>query len=281
MKTILVTGSTGYIGHWIASELSREYKVKGFSRRNVDTSFELIQCNLLDEIPKTKFDILIHVAAIPDIKECEEKPKLAWKVNVDGTRKLLELAKENKAEKFVNISTGSVYSPTLKPLREESLIKPTNIYSETKYQAEKLVKTYSNIFEAVTLRLFFPYGPNTHPDKLVSRLIKRVAEGKPILLNKNNRPLLNPIYIKDLIELIKLTLKSNISGYEVFNVAGGETVDIKLLSEIIGRVMDKEVIFEETGKESPNYQALMVKVKKNLGFEPVTKLKEGIRETIK
>ncbi len=45
--------------------------------------------------------------------------------------------------------------------------------------------------------------------------------------------------------------------------------------------MDKEVIFEETGKESPNYQALMVKVKKNLGFEPVTKLKEGIRETIK
>ena len=144
MKTVLVTGSTGYIGHWIATDLIGNYKVKGFSRRNVDTSFELIQCDLLEELPKTDFDILIHVAAMADIKECEENTEIARKVNVEGTRKLLEMAKENNAEKVVYISTGSVYAPTLESLREESEIKPVNVYSETKYRAEELVKSYSN-----------------------------------------------------------------------------------------------------------------------------------------
>jgi nucleoside-diphosphate-sugar epimerase len=281
MKTVLVTGSTGYIGHLIATELIGNYKVKGFSRRNVDTSFELIQCDLLDELPITDFDILIHVAAIADINKCEEYPEIARKVNIEGTRKLLDMAKENNAEKVIYISTGSIYAPTLEPLREESEIKPVNVYSETKFRAEELVKSFSNHVPAIILRLFFPYGPNTHPQKLVSRLINRLEGGKPILLNNCNRPLINPIYINDLVELIKLTLISNESNYEVFNAGGGETVNIKQLGEIIGKVMEKEVKFEKTLNESPNYQALIVKAKEKLGFEPLTKLEKGIRETIK
>jgi len=280
MKKVLVTGSTGYIGHWISHVLNKDYNVIGLSRRKEKTDFKLINCDLLKNLPIIDFDILIHVAAMTDITECEEKPKQAKKVNVDGTKKLLEMAKENNVDRIVYISTGTVYAPTIDPINEDFKINPVNIYGKTKYQAEKIVQSYSSNFPATTLRLFFPYGPNTHPNKLISRLIKMVNMGEAILLNQGNRPLFNPIYITDLIDLVKLVLESSNPGYEVFNAGGGETVDIKQLGEIIGKVLEKKVTFEESDKDSSNYIALIEKARKKLGFKPVIKIEEGIRRSI-
>src|SRR3989338_6605388 len=153
MQKILVTGGAGYLGSVLCKNLlDRSYSVRCFDRLYFgighiqhlvkNKKFELIEGNLMDleRFPKLmeKADAVIHLAGIANDPTAELDPNLTRLVNYEASVKLAFLAKSHKVERFIFISSCSLYGKGLSDIVDEnSPINPVSIYAESKAMAEK------------------------------------------------------------------------------------------------------------------------------------------------
>ena len=154
MKNILVTGGAGYIGSHIVEKLVKKKFLKIFivddlstgHKRLINKKATFIKVNINKTklikkiILKNKIDTIIHLAAKTIVTESEKKPKLYYKVNVLGTKSLLNAAKNSLVKNFLFSSTAAVYGSKIRYVNENSKTFPDSIYGKTKLQAENLVK---------------------------------------------------------------------------------------------------------------------------------------------
>lgn len=154
MKNILVTGGAGYIGSHIVEKLVKKNFLKIFivddlstgHKRLINKKATFIKANINKTqlikkiILKNKIDTIIHLAAKTIVTESEKKPKLYYRVNVLGTRSLLNAAKNSLVKNFLFSSTAAVYGSKIRYVNENSKTLPDSIYGKTKLQAENLVK---------------------------------------------------------------------------------------------------------------------------------------------
>lgn len=104
------------------------------------TNIEMIKSFLLEKKPK----YIIHLAALASIPECEKDKALAWKINVESTKNLLELAKQSWIEKFIYLQTACIFSWENAPYNESSIPNPKHYYWFTKLVAEEIIKSYND-----------------------------------------------------------------------------------------------------------------------------------------
>ncbi|TFF93282.1 MAG: NAD(P)-dependent oxidoreductase [Promethearchaeota archaeon] len=156
---ILLTGAFGNVGQRTLKELlKREYQVTCFELKNENNQelkekllengeFKTIWGNITDKNDVNKAikgkDYIIHLAAIiPPLSE--SNPELAEKVNVEGTRNLVDAAKELPVSpRFILASSIAVFGPTMHlepPVTLDYPLNPSNTYSNTKVKAEKIVR---------------------------------------------------------------------------------------------------------------------------------------------
>ena len=130
---VLITGGTGKLG----KELCRVFSDSiAPSRKEMDiTNRERISSIFLTQ----QIDLVIHTAALTDIRRCEEDWKKAEEVNIHGTWNIIELCKIHGV-KFVYISTACVFDGENAPFSEDSKPSPKNFYSLTKFTAEQLIR---------------------------------------------------------------------------------------------------------------------------------------------
>ena len=135
----MITGSTGVLG----SELK-----KLFPDSISPTHQELDICDitaLKNFFNNTKIDMIIHTAALTTVRGCEENQSLAMKINVQGTKNLIEeFTNSNPSGRFVYISTACVFDGNCSMYTETSIPYPENFYSLTKLLGEYIVNTYEN-----------------------------------------------------------------------------------------------------------------------------------------
>ncbi len=278
---ILITGINSRLGTLIARKLSKNHEIIGLDLNDQGKfktiKFDLGSDNNLDTMLES-VDVCLHLAFITDVKYCEEKRKKAYDVNVVGTKKILDYCKNKKVKKFVLISTGGVYGFRDEPLKENMSPRPCDAYSSMKYEAEKLAEKYSKYFDVVVLRLFFPYGPETKVKSLINRLINNVRSGKAIILHKEGKPMINPIFITDLVEATCLFCLREFNGFNIFNIAGPETKSIKEIVLIIASIVGKDPIFEPSNRSFNNMVADINKLM--IHYRPKTKLRQGLKITI-
>lgn len=121
-------------------------------------------------------DIVFHLAGkVHSVPETKEEEKEFFRVNMEGTRNLLEAAKKNKVKRVVFYSTVGVYGKDADFHGDElSPCWPGSVYAKSKYQAEQLVLTSSNDGgpEGVVLRFPVVYGPLDRGN--IAKLIKAV-----------------------------------------------------------------------------------------------------------
>jgi dTDP-4-dehydrorhamnose reductase len=118
-------------------------------------------------------DVVIHTAAIPDLDICEAEPAKAYLVNVHGTRRVLEAAREVGAA-VVYISTDAVFDGKKStPYVESDLANPPTVYGRTKLRGEQIVQTLSNhwIFRVSVL-----FGPGK--TNFVEKGLRKIAAGQ-------------------------------------------------------------------------------------------------------
>jgi dihydroflavonol-4-reductase len=241
---ILLTGGTGFIGSQLAqSALRQGHRVTVASPINNDTErfrsemlaragIEVADAGLHDRDRLRELlagrDVVIHLAAAQH--EAEAPESHFRKVNVDGTRSLLELACEQGVRRFVHGSTIGVYGEAAtNELDEDSPLAPDNAYGRTKLEAERTVKEFSPIIETTIVRISETYGPG---DMRLLKLFRAIAKGRYVTLGagRNERQL---IYVDDLCRGLIAAARSVTAVGQTMILAGSERLTT---DDVVGEI---------------------------------------------
>jgi len=283
-RNIIITGGTGFIGSNLVNIFIKDDRVYNLSR-NKNEKCENIYWNLRDSIEcgniedkkfPSNIDTIIHCAAI--VGEGNYSKREYMEINTISTLELLEYCVSAGVKQFVYISTGGIYGFGNAPFCEEDQPKPKGIYSISKYFSEELCREYEGKLKITILRVFFPYGKD-QKGRLVSNLINKINNGEKIILNYEGMPLLNPIYVVDLCNVIKGIVDKKLEG--IYNVCGNEIVSIKELCKIISDTADiKNVLFCFNNKNIENILGNNQKIQSALNYSIKTTISEGIKRII-
>lgn len=290
---ILVTGSSGFIGKHLYTDLKRSgYNVIPTDIHK-DASQDTVVLDLVDSrgveniFNKNKIDAVIHLAAYVPSKFNNRECSKAFITNITSTQNLLESFSKTKAIKFVNISSIGVYGiVSQKTVTEKTIPNPGNLYCISKLITEKLCQQYSNQHKKyiTSLRIAAPYGPGQSKNTVVSGFIKNAQEGKNIEIFGKGERRQNFIYISDIIDAIKCALNYNGSG--IYNIGSKKSYSTLELAQIVQKIVSNnksKIVYTKENDLQESYQINLdiTKAKKELSFTPTYSLRQGVAEYIK
>jgi nucleoside-diphosphate-sugar epimerase len=114
---------------------------------------------------------------------------------------------------------------------------------------------------------------------MIPRLIDSVREGKPISLNVDGRPRMNPVYVTDVVRVIEAALESE--GDQLVNVAGDDAATIRELGELVGRAVRRDPAFEEGETRVAGDIVCENRLMRTVfGVTELTRLEEGLTRTV-
>lgn len=206
----LITGVNGQLGYDIKKELLfRGYEhVYSPNREELDITNEKQVSKLVDQI---KPNVIFHCAAYTAVDKAEEEKELCYNVNVNGTKYLVNAAKDIGA-KIIYISTDYVFDGTKEGIYEvNDKTNPINYYGETKWLGEEIVRTYEN---HIITRISWVFGIN---GKNFIKTMLKLAETKTELGVVCDQ-IGSPTYTEDLSKLlIDMAMSEKTGTYHATN----------------------------------------------------------------
>lgn len=183
--------------------------------------------NVRGVLEKEKPDIVLHLAALTDIKKCEEHPELTREINELGTGNIAKVAKEIGA-KVIYVSTNAVFDGEKREAYGvDDIPKPINVYGKTKYAGELAVldKDPRNL----VVRTSWIFGGGKEKDKkFVSKIIQKLRNGEAFSAVNDIKG--TPTYAKDLAEALHNMALNNVSGIvHVVNSGSASRYDMVLV----------------------------------------------------
>jgi len=210
---LLITGASGLYGSKLAQiALSKNYEVYSSDIQELSVYGYFVKLDIsgkaqVDEVFQTiKPDVVVHAATLTDVDKCELNKELAWKVNVEGTKNIVEAAKA-KGSFLIYISTDYVFGGETGRYKETDAPNPINYYGVTKLKAEEIVKTQKEYFIA---RPSVMYGSTPAAGKVNFALwiIENLRKGEhvKIVTDQWNTPTLNTNLAEMTLEVIERKL---------------------------------------------------------------------------
>jgi UDP-glucuronate 4-epimerase len=231
----------------------------------------------------TKFDAVAHLAARAGVRPSIQNPQLYYDTNVNGTLHLLDAARVTGVERFIFASSSSVYGVSEKvPFSEDQHLTQTiSPYAATKMAGEFLCSTFSHLYRmrVVALRYFTVYGPRQRPDLAIHQFTRRIQAGQAIDQFGDGTTRRDYTYIDDIIQGTVGALQYDGPLFDIFNLGESETTQLKdLIASIEGALGKKAKInrLPEQPGDVPLTCADISKAKKLLGYNPTTRLSEGL-----
>ena len=244
-KISLVTGSTGILGRPLCHTLhSHEWRVTGVTRMQEAGPWdESIQADLTSHgtfsMP-SDIDTVFHLAgkahALSETKQEEEE---YFRINTEGTRKLLEAAKQARVRRFVFFSSvKAINEGSADCLNETSVCLPETPYGKSKLEGEHLVLKGKYVPEPVVLRLTMVYGPAMKGN--LPRMIDAIAKGRfpPIPEFANQRSM---VHVDDVVHAALLAAVKPAAVGQTYIVTDGQTYSTRQLYEWIYETLGKSV----------------------------------------
>ncbi len=227
MEKILITGGNGLLGTKLIEKALAEFEIYSLSKDQEaqnkflgDFKYYSVDITQAEEVEKVMQEIkpavVIHTAAFTNVDGAESQKKLAWAVNVEGSRNIFTVAKEIGA-KMVYISTDYIFDGQQGPYSEEAQANPLGYYAQTKWEAEKLLQKIDP--QALICRTTILYGLAPHiRNNFVTWVIDSLEKGQEIKLVDDQ--IGNPTLADNLAEMILALIKKKAQG--VFNTAGDD-----------------------------------------------------------
>ena len=293
MKEILVTGSSGFIGNYLVPQLlNQNYKVFGISKRKQKSFKNFISSsmdinNIINSKLQNNFSKIIHMAALSDVDYCNLNPSKCYEINVNGTQKMLEIARKKDAE-FIFLSSSHVYGNSKNlPLFETESSSPLSHYASSKKMGEVLCETYSLTYglNIRIARIFSVYGPNSSKSNLVFNIINQAIHNSQITLG-NITPKRDFIFIDDVITGLLNIVNSKEKGCNAYNLGTGKSVSIADLINLILNFFNKKMrVISKKDKIRKNdvldVYANISKMNSHFNWKPQVSLKKGLEITCK
>ena len=270
---VLVTGHRGFIGqHVYRAVLEAGHTVVGVDLPDVDITQGLA--------PIPGLDAVIHLAARSHPRQCDEDPRRAYDVNVQGTSRVLQMALKSGAKKVVFASSAHVYDipPKVLPTDEQQPTRLNNTYTTTKLLGERLCQLYfeNHGLSYAVLRLFNVYGPGQALGYFIPDMIAK-AKGGTITLT-GGATTKDWVYVEDVARAFVLAVESNFVG--PINIGTGVETDLATIGRLIaaetGALFSMAPVGTATRMCADNTRA-----KRVLGWEPTVSLRGGIDLTLK
>lgn len=305
MKTCLVTGGAGFIGSHICEVIlsmgnrvicvdnlitGNELNIKHLKSNNNFSFAKHDIINFFD--PKEKIDFIFHFASPASPIDYQEHPIETLLVNSIGTKNCLDLAKKNKSV-FMLASTSEIYGdPLVHPQVEEywGNVNPNGLrscYDESKRFGESITSVYQRKYGITTkiIRIFNTYGPKMQKDdgRVISNFVNQALSGKNLFVNGDGSQTRSFCYVDDLVEGILLTMFSDKTNNDVFNLGNPDEYSILEIANIIlGLIKTKsKVVFSSLPADDPKKRKPNIdKISNLVNWFPRTKLKEGLLKTI-
>jgi len=301
---ILVTGGAGFIGSHICRRVLadghavsviddfNDYYDPAIKRANVAAFADAVRVfegDIRDRasveklFSDGKFDVVIHIAARAGVRPSVLDPQLYIDTNITGTHHLLEASRRHGVGKLLFASSSSVYGLAKKVPFSEDLPLPQTLspYAATKLAGEHLCGNYSHLFglKVVCLRFFTVYGPGQRPDLAIHKFTDAIHRGKPIPQYGDGSTRRDYTYVDDIVQGVMGTLEYNGAPFDIFNLGENQTITLTDLILEIEKALGKKAVIErlpEQQGDMPLTSADITKARSLLGYDPQTKIAEGI-----
>lgn len=305
MKTVLITGGSGFIGSHLCERLLSEGNkiicldnLLTGSKNNithllVNKNFIFIEHDIINPIViEEHIDEIYNLACPASPVHYQENAIRTIKVNTLGIINVLGLAKANKA-KILQTSTSEVYGEPLEhPQKEEyrgnvSMSGPRACYDEGKRCAEALFFEYhrSHGLKIKVVRIFNTYGPKMaeNDGRVVSNFIVQALQNQDITIYGNGSQTRSFCYIQDLVDGIVKMMASAEDVAGPINLGNPNELSIKQIAEMIiklseskSRLVYKDLPIDDPTRRCPD----ITRAKEVLNWDPKIGLEAGLINTI-
>lgn len=233
MRTVLVTGSAGFIGYHLSQLLLDEgFRVVGYDgmtdyyevalkeRRHqmlLQNAHFSCKTGMLEDMEalhtlalEAKPDVIVHLAGQAGVRYSLENPRAYVDANLVGTFNVMECARELEVEHLLMASTSSAYGAnTEMPFHEQQKSDhQLTLYAATKKANEAMGHSYAHLWNLPTtmFRFFTVYGPWGRPDMALFKFTRGILEGTPIDIYNQGEMYRDFTYVSDLVRGIRLLI---------------------------------------------------------------------------
>ncbi len=308
---VVVTGGAGFVGSHLCRCLlgeghrttaidnfdpfyPRAIKEEGIADfpAQLFTLIEADICNtdaILHALHARDVDAIVHLAARAGVRPSIEAPLAYEETNVGGTQSMLEVAQELDIDTFIYGSSSSVYGNNDKvPFREDDPVRePISPYAATKRSGELLAHTFHHLYDITVhcLRFFTVYGPRQRPDLAIHKFARQLLTDQPITMYGDGTSSRDYTYVTDIVDGIIRSLRRakglDNPEYEIINLGGSETTQLKDLISGIAEAMDSTPEVEQLPARPGDVKRTYADISKAgelLGYQPDTPIEEGLQK---
>jgi dTDP-glucose 4,6-dehydratase len=311
LKSILVTGGSGFIGSNLVEYLLEKYPDKtivNYSRHTYamnpkvtehlennerykfiagDVTNAMLLSNVIKE---NDVELIFHLASSTHVDRSFLYPDEFLRSNLIGTFTILEVLRHIDIEnrpKLVYMSTDEVFGDVPPPhkCKEDEPLAPRNPYSASKASAEMYCNAYFHSFKVpvIIARSMNNFGPRQHPEKLIAKIITRCLKNEEFTLYKGGS-VRGWIYVKDTCSALDtIATKGNLG--EVYHIPPNIYLTVPEVCFKILKLMNKEHLFKgfkgHRLKDDERYALNGSKMLNVLNWKPNVSFEEGLKETIK
>jgi dTDP-glucose 4,6-dehydratase/UDP-glucuronate decarboxylase len=313
-KTVLIAGGKGFLGTYFTSvltkineTLSKPIKIivldslitSKDKRDDVNQNIEFLEQDISKSFEiDDNIDYIIHAASIASPPTYRKFPIKTVDVNYQGTKNLLEIAKEKKVRSMLLLSSSEIYGdPEIFPTPESYVGKvsctgPRACYDESKRLAETISILYFQQYKIPIkiARPFNVYGPylNLDDGRIIPDFMNNAINKSQIIIHSDGSPTRSFCYVSDAIGGFFKLLLSKHDGI-ICNVGNDEEVSVKNVADTIKNIVAKPISIKIIESNDPNYTKDnpqrrcpdLSLIKKSVNYIPKIDLEEGLKRVYK
>lgn len=307
--SILITGGAGFIGSHLIETLRKEtderlicldnfndYYDPRLKRTNAEAIGKLPHVEMVEGdfrdfeftaelFRKHQVASVVHLGAYAGVRVSVDQPRVYQESNVGGTLSLLEAARQHPVDRFLLVSSSTVYGNGAHiPFVEDAPLGiPASPYGVTKRAAELMGLTYHALHQVpvVCLRLFSVYGPRLRPDLALSIFTGAIHQGRSFPLYGDGTIRRDYTHVTDICAgLIRALSADKVVG-ESINLGHNEPVEMQQIIKLIEDALGKKAVIDgrpERPEDLPVTCADLSKAQRLLEYRPRVPIGDGIQE---